>query len=87
MLDFISSAVIVLALLVLFLTPVGVCLLLASPFWAMGMDIVLYFVDHQYPDKVIAAVSAVVAILFVGIVRFIWVVLLLQGAPTQDDEA
>ncbi|KAL9536657.1 hypothetical protein MBANPS3_012475, partial [Mucor bainieri] len=87
MINVISFAVIVLALLLLFLTPVGLCLLLASPFWTVGMEIVFHFVDNQYPGKVVAAVSAVVAILFVGIVRFIWVVLLLQGAPAQDDEA
>ncbi|KAF1801408.1 hypothetical protein V8B55DRAFT_1565846 [Mucor lusitanicus] len=51
------------------------------------MDIVFYFVDDQYPDKVIVVVSAITGALFVAIVRFIWVVLLLQGGSTQGDEA
>lgn len=87
MFSLISFALIALALLMLFMTPVGVCLLLASSFWTAGMDIVFYFVDDQYPDKVIVVVSAITGALFVAIVRFIWVVLLLQGGSTQGDEA
>ncbi|KAL9537547.1 hypothetical protein MBANPS3_011683 [Mucor bainieri] len=70
MLNIISYALIVICLLMLFMTPVGLCLLLASPFWT-----------------VVAAVSAVVAVLFAVIVRFIWVVLLLQGGFAKDEEA
>ncbi|KAL9540041.1 hypothetical protein MBANPS3_009911 [Mucor bainieri] len=70
MLNIISYALIVIFLLMLFMTPVGLCLLLASPFWT-----------------VVAAVSAVVAVLFAVIVRFIWVVLLLQGGSAKDEKA
>ncbi|KAL9540042.1 hypothetical protein MBANPS3_009912, partial [Mucor bainieri] len=87
MLNIISYALIVIFLLMLFMTPVGLCLLLASPFWTVGMEVVFYFVEHHYPGKVVAAVSAVVAVLFAVIVRFIWVVLLLQGGPANDEEA
>ncbi|KAL9536953.1 hypothetical protein MBANPS3_012220 [Mucor bainieri] len=79
MLNYISYAIITLALLMFFMTPVGLCLLLASPFWTVGMDVVFYFV--------VSAVLAVVAVLFAVIVRFIWVVLLLQGGSAKDEEA
>ncbi|KAK4521119.1 DNA replication protein psf2 [Mucor velutinosus] len=87
MFSLISSALIALALLMFFMTPVGLCLLLASPFWTVGMDVVFYFVDNQYPDTIVAVVSAVVALLLIIVVRFIWRVLLLQGGPYPGDEA
>ncbi|CEP09537.1 hypothetical protein, partial, partial [Parasitella parasitica] len=79
----IINAFLAVILMIMLCTRTGLCILLVSPAWSMGWDVVFYFVDRDYPGKVVASAFVVVAALFAVYARVLWC--MFDTAPQHDD--
>lgn len=81
----IASAFSIVLMMFLFLTPVGQCILLVSPFWPVAWSIIFFVVEDDYSASVVAITVVVVLGLYALLIFKIWKVVTFSNGRNSCD--